>query len=119
MKALFPVLFAALILAACGKVPEKSTFSRMKEDSPEYRKAAETFMWKQLKETNAPVDSIKVDGPKLHLRLSTDLSDSLSRDLAKMNALVFNRFKREHLGYTGVTVNVIGKKGIQAHAIVP
>lgn len=115
----FPALLAFLVLAACGPAADQSRLSRFQEDSAEYRKVAYDYMWKVLRDSKAPVDSITVEGSKLHLRLSGELPDSLAHSLAQMNALAFNRFKRETLGYTGVSVYCISKTGVVAHAVVP
>ncbi len=108
---------------SCGPDSKKegSRFNRMDETSPEYQAKASEYMMSFFNSNKIPVDSIKVDGPSISIKIDTLLPDSLYRVYASKSAIEYYKFKKKTtlLQNRSVRIYCVSKRGQVAQAIYP
>jgi len=120
------IVFAGLVTLlcmACG-APEKkegSRFNRMDDNTVEYQAKAEAYMAEYFKTRGITVDSIKVDGSNLRIKINADQPDSAFRAYAGMGAMEYYKFKKRTALIQNPSVHVFcaSKRGLVAQAIYP
>jgi hypothetical protein len=121
--AILSAALIALLGMACG-TPEKkegSRFSRLDENTVEYQAKAEAYMAAYFKTQGIIVDSIKVDGQNLRIKINEELADSVFRVYAGQSAMEYYKFKKRTALIQNPSVHVFcaSKRGLVAQAIYP
>jgi hypothetical protein len=117
------VLLVCFFGLACkaGEKKEGSRFNRLDETSPEYQAKAVEHLKDFYFVESMPVDSIKVEGAVVHIKVDSVMADSFYRAYASATAIEYYKFKQKTALVRNISLHVYcsSRRGLVAEAVYP